>query len=1056
MKRLTCGRVLGVVFTRVFFVSFLIVVAHPGAAWPAASITGIFPDHGPRGANTTLTIKGENLSPRMRAAIWGGGIYVKGSHGTKGPANGLFCSGSYAYLACGQEERGSDGCGVQIFHIQDPADPRPVSFFSLPRKAHDIIVFENYAYVATGSGVQILNVQDPSHPFLVSSLPIAGETLRISLYGRYLYAASDSGGLQIVDIGNPNQPALAGSCLTPKDTGTRDTHDIYVLDVVAEGSYAYLAAGWAGVKIIDISKPGNPAVVASFSRPGRFVMGIYKYQDHLYLSEMQDGVEILDIEAPLLPVVRSQLTTPGLCHRVSIRGNYLYVADDYRGVEIFRHDLDAGCSLVGFQKTPGWAVDAQVFDNHIFVADSHGGFQILDAANPGNPAIVSLTDLLDGATGVKVSGLTVQGTYAYVLSRTDSSFEDNWLKILDISDPKNPFVCGMTRNIGAKPEGLAISQGYAYLMDGDIGLQVLNVTYRQSPQRVSFHDSDTSGGKGIFMRDNTLFLADSLASKRAGLKILSLDAKMLPAPLGVRSLDAPLASAEAVFATQKYAFLAAGDAGLAIFDIQNPDKPSLIVTLPLSGNSPGSAGSAGSGGASGSGGSIGSIRDVLVCEPYAWLADKNGRVQALDIGTLSSTSSTSTTPATSDTPTTPDLAGSCQTMEEPLALSLSGNYLYAAEGEAGFQAIDITEPQNPLAVASLPALTPAEDVVAEGEYIYAAIGNGLMIARAFKPCSAVSSADSETLSFSTPKGLAPGTYHVTLTDPNGTTTLFPNGFTIEANRPPVMEPLADNPMIAIVEGETLTLTIKATDPDGDPLIYAASLSKLPSGATMVGNVFSWKPGPEDSGLYPDIRFQVSDGDSIVEQEVNLAVIDNGTNTPPVLDPIGEKTVSEGDTLSFTLSATCAEGGILHFSATSLPFGAQLEGSTFFWKPDSDQSGTYSITFTVQEGSSGLMDSEEIGITVLDTNSPPEPLLVSLEPGINVWFCPAGRAGYTSFTFLRELGADAVYSLQAYDWDGTLLKSCSWFFENPSGDNFLMDQSRIYRIQAKKNISFTWP
>jgi len=1179
MKRLGFGQILGV-----GYLSFLLLVISPdtdsvfraqmgaSSASTLQSITGISPDHGSRGVNTSITIKGSGFSPGTRVSIWGGGTYVKGSTPTRGPANGLYCSGSYAYLACGQEVEGEVSstpesgaglaCGVQIFQIQNLASPatgascQPVSFFPLPRQANDICVFENYAYVATGSGLQILDIHNPAVPSLVSSLPIAGGALRISLYGQHIYIASDSGGLQIVDISDLNHPALAGSCLaiSPGAGGavSSNSEGSYVLDVVAEGSYAYLAAGWAGVKIIDISRPQEPRVAATFPCPGRFVMGVYKYQDYLYLSEMQDGVEILDILNPVSPVLVSHLTTPGLAHQVSIKGNYLYVADDYRGVEIFRHDLIAGCSLVGFQETPGWAVDLQVFDNNIFVADYQGGFQILDASNPRNPSIVSITDLLDGSTGGQVSGLIVQGNYAYVLSRSDSSFEKNWMKILDISTPQNPFVCGGTQNIGSKPEDLAVSQGYAYLVDGDIGLEVLNVTYKQSPQRVSFYDSDTSGGSGIFMRDNTLFLADSLASGQAGLKIFSLNTKMLPSLVGVTSLDSITGAgcAEAVYvaagaaagAAGDYAYLAAGDAGLAIFDIRNLTQPSVIATLPVSG----------------------SIKDVLVCGPYAYLANKNGLVQTINIGT----------------PSTPSLASSCMTSGEPRALALAENYLYVSEGEAGFQVIDVEQPEKPLVVASFTTLTPAEDIVAEGEYIYTAIRNGLMVVRALKPCPVVSYVNSTTLNVSTPAGLAPGTYHVTMTDPNGTTTLFPNGFTIEANRPPVMEPIADNPLIAVYEGETLTLTIKATDPDGDYLIYDASLSKLPAGATLAGNIFSWKPGPGDSGLYPAIRFQVSDGDFIIEQEINFAVIDvgegavtdPGKNTPPILSSIGNKTVSEGNVLTFSLSASDAENDPFFFSASSMPDGALPDGATlvgkqFSWKPNFDQSGTYRILFTVREGTSGLMDSEEIQITVSNTNRPPElclipsqtnreegkaisflieafdpdsqdqkdlkitmldapagavlrtisvpvamssqgntdtkankvtacllwtpaygqagtyaitfkaqdqqssdqktvsikvaaaasaPALFELKEGVNIWLCPAGRAHFTSFAFLKELGADALYSLQAYDWDGTLLKSCSWLFGKPCGDDFLMDQSRIYRVQAKRNTSFVWP
>jgi|GEM_PF-2227745 len=1160
MRKLPNDRVLQAIFLQVFLccwwmIGIFLMIASWGEGSLAATITNITPDHGPRGVNTNLIIKGEGFSPGMRVSIWGGGVYIKGSHLAAGPANSLYCSGSYVYLACGpqQQTRAGEGGGVQVFDIHNPSAPQPIGFLPLPAAASDILVFDHYAYVADAeAGLQVLDVENPRASSLVASFPMpTARALKISLYGHYAYLAAEDGGLQIVDVSNPQQPAQAGA-LSFAEAGS-------ILDVVAEGSYAYLAAGWSGVKIVDISHPRSPRIVAELPCPGRFVIGIYKYQNYLYLSELQDGVEILDAVDPLAPKALFRLSTCGLARQVAIRGNYLYVADDYRGVEIFRHDLPKGCSLVGFQETPGWAVDLQVVDNHVFVADSQGGLQILDAENPRNPSLVSVVDLLEGEDGLEVCGLTLEGNYAYVFSRATPYFGENWLKILDVSHPQNPRLIGKTCNIGPRPAELVISQGeYAYLVDADLGLQVFNVTVRQAPQRVSFYDRESCGGGGISLRDKTLLVADSMSSGRPALKIFSQDTKMLPSALGVAWVDDFQGRSEAIDVLGNYAFLACGEAGVAIFDLQDLRQPVVASTLPLSG----------------------SISDILISGPYAYLANRAaGLIQTVGI----------------EQPREPHLVSSCKLKGKPQSLALSEKQLYVAEGESGLEVIDLSQQAFPLAVASLATLTPAEDVaVADGgEYLYLAIRNGLAVMRAFKPCPTVSYIDSETLQVSTPCGLAPGTYHITLTDPNGHAVFLPNGFTVEANRPPLMEPLADKPLIAVAEGQTLTLTIKASDPDGDPLTYDVSLARLPKGATLVGNVFTWQPRSGDSGLYPDIRFQVSDGEFIIEQTINLAVIDNGLDTPPELEPIGNRSISEGDLLSFSLSAKDAEGDSLIFSAEPLPRGAELLGSRFSWRPDFDQSGTYKICFTVREENFNLADSEEITITVTETNQPPELCLIpiqthgeegeamavaievldpdpqdrqnltismlnapagalcrvlsgqagggglegnlsrqaegdrlllaggdsllladkalddqnshliacflwtptlgqagrytitfeasdqrlsarqtitldigpatssqtsiELKPGANLWLCPAGRdQQYTSFAFLRELGEETLSSLQAYDLDGRLLKSCAWLFGRPCGDNFPMNQSLILRLQAKRSISFTWP
>lgn len=94
------------------------------------------------------------------------------------------------------------------------------------------------------------------------------------------------------------------------------------------------------------------------------------------------------------------------------------------------------------------------------------------------------------------------------------------------------------------------------------------------------------------------------------------------------------------------------------------------------------------------------------------------------------------------------------------------------------------------------------------------------------------------------------------------------------------------------------------------------------------------------------------------------------NDPPVLDPIGAKSIDEGSLLSFTVSGNDLEGDPLTFSATNLPLGATFVPATrtFSWTPDYTQAGLHSVTFMVNDGA--LMDSEVVTITVNNVNRAP--------------------------------------------------------------------------------------
>lgn len=94
---------------------------------------------------------------------------------------------------------------------------------------------------------------------------------------------------------------------------------------------------------------------------------------------------------------------------------------------------------------------------------------------------------------------------------------------------------------------------------------------------------------------------------------------------------------------------------------------------------------------------------------------------------------------------------------------------------------------------------------------------------------------------------------------------------------------------------------------------------------------------------------------------------------PVLAPIGNKNVNEGQLLSFGASATDGNNDPLTLTAAPLPSGANFNDNgngtgTFTWTPSFLQSGIYNVLFVVSDG--GLADSEQVTITVAEITDPP--------------------------------------------------------------------------------------
>ena len=193
------------------------------------------------------------------------------------------------------------------------------------------------------------------------------------------------------------------------------------------------------------------------------------------------------------------------------------------------------------------------------------------------------------------------------------------------------------------------------------------------------------------------------------------------------------------------------------------------------------------------------------------------------------------------------------------------------------------------------------------------------------------------------------------------------------NREPVLAPIGDK---SVDEGQTLTFTISATDADGNGLTYSAS--NLPTGATFnpATRTFSWTPDYEKAGIYTGIEFTATDdGTPPLSGSETITITVNNANAPPVLAPIGDRSVSEAATLTFTVSATDVDTkDALTFSASGLPSGAAFDPGTrtFSWTPGYDQAGSHTgVVFTVtDDGTPAKSDSETITITVDNVNRAP--------------------------------------------------------------------------------------
>ncbi len=222
------------------------------------------------------------------------------------------------------------------------------------------------------------------------------------------------------------------------------------------------------------------------------------------------------------------------------------------------------------------------------------------------------------------------------------------------------------------------------------------------------------------------------------------------------------------------------------------------------------------------------------------------------------------------------------------------------------------------------------------------------------------------------------------------------------NNPPILDPIGDK---TVDEGVNLTFTGTATD-DGLPSnTLTFSLINAPMGASIdpTSGVFNWTPTEEQGpGTYP-IDVGVTDGELSDTETITVTVAE--VNLNPILDPIGDKTVNKGETLSFIATAADPDlpaQSLLFSLAGSVPTGASIttDGS-FTWTPTDEQSG-FVHTFDVCVSDGSLADCETIQVTVVDASVTP-PLPSSFYGEIHFMSCDGGPIiGDTLSAYLDDM------------------------------------------------------
>jgi hypothetical protein len=214
-------------------------------------------------------------------------------------------------------------------------------------------------------------------------------------------------------------------------------------------------------------------------------------------------------------------------------------------------------------------VDVFVEGALAYVADEEIGLRILDVTDPANPFEVGSASTPGAASSVLVSGSLALVTDARVFPDTNYG-----LRIFDVSTPTSPLMIGNVDTV-AEVRDVIINGSLAIIAAGSSGAILIDITIPSSPIIVG--TADTAGeAYSVAVSGNHLYVADGGFNMPHGVRVFNITNPALPVQVG--NLDL-VDDAWDIKIAGSHAYVANTYSGLRLVDVSDPMMPELIATL---------------------------------------------------------------------------------------------------------------------------------------------------------------------------------------------------------------------------------------------------------------------------------------------------------------------------------------------------------------------------------------------------------------------------------------------------------------------------------------------
>lgn len=203
----------------------------------------------------------------------------------------LELSGSTLYV--------SNRTHLHTFDVSDPSQPIHLGDHRARTEYERVLVDGDLIYAAGFyDGLVVIDNSDPANLEILTTVNIDRFAIwAVEKYGDYLFVAGEGSGIYTLDISDPINPTIINRLELPSEADPKPK-DQPPFELKVHGGFLYVADGYSGLQIVDISDPANPFLAVTYDTPG-YAWDISFDELSILLGDYQHGFQLLDIGSSL-------------------------------------------------------------------------------------------------------------------------------------------------------------------------------------------------------------------------------------------------------------------------------------------------------------------------------------------------------------------------------------------------------------------------------------------------------------------------------------------------------------------------------------------------------------------------------------------------------------------------------------------------------------------------------------------------------------------------------------------------------------------------------------